>query len=101
MIGMLMKPTSVMMAAARAACRIVDGAGQRDDAEIHQEQHEDRGEASVPHPPCAPHRLAPDRAGDQRERGKDRADGAAAFNATSASGWRHTNVPSAASAMIV
>ena len=75
MIGMLMKPTSVMIAAARADLRrVVERPRQRDDAEIHQEQHEDRGQPRVPHPPGAPHRLAPDRAGDQRQRREDRAD---------------------------
>ena len=75
MIGMLMKPTSVMIGGgARRRGRIVERAGQRDDAEIHQEQHEDRGQPRVPHPPGAPHRLAPDRAGDQRQRGEDGAD---------------------------
>ena len=56
MIGRLIAPTSVRIAAARAAR---DGsstvAPQRDHAEIHQEQHEHRGEPPVPHPVSAPH----------------------------------------------
>ena len=63
---------------ARGAARIVDRLPQRDDAEIHEEQHEHRGQPRVPDPVGAPHRLAPQRAGDeadQRETGPDRGGG--------------------------
>ena len=63
---------------ARGARGILDGAPERDHAEIHQEQHEDRGQPRVPHPIGAPHRPAPERAGDQadqREGGADRRGG--------------------------
>ncbi len=59
----------------RRAARIFDGAPERDDAEIHQEQHQHRREPRIPDPIGAPHRLAPERAGeqaDQRETGADR-----------------------------
>ena len=79
MIGRLIAPTSVRIAAARAgARRILDRAPQRDDAEIHQEQDQHRGQPRVPHPIGAPHRPAPQRAGDEaeeREGGADRGRG--------------------------
>ena len=53
---------------ARAARRIVERVVERDVAEIEEEQDQDRGEARVPHPERAPHRLAPEAAGDQRDR---------------------------------
>ena len=43
-------------------------------AEIEQEQHEHRGEPRIPHPPGAPHRLAPQRAGGERQESEARAD---------------------------
>ena len=49
-------------------------APQRDHAEIHQEQHQHRGQPRVPHPIGAPHRPAPQRAGDEAEQGEGRAD---------------------------
>ena len=55
-----------------AAHRIVEGAHQRDVAEIQEEQHQHRGQPRVPHPPGAPHRLAPDAAGGQAQRGEAR-----------------------------
>ncbi len=64
-------------AGAVAALRIVERAHQRDVAEIEEEQHQHRGQPRVPHPPGAPHRLAPDAAGEQAQRGEagaDRAD---------------------------
>ena len=79
MIGRLIAPTSVRIAAARrGARRLLDRAPQRDHAEIHQEQHQHRGEPRVPHPIGAPHRPAPQRAGDEaeeREGGADRRRG--------------------------
>ena len=75
MIGRLMAPTSVRIAAARAAAaRIVEGAPQRDEAEIDEEQDQHRGQPRVPHPVGAPHRPAPERAGDQRQEGEGGAD---------------------------
>ncbi len=58
---------------------IVDGAPQRDQAEIHQEQHQHRGEPRVPHPIGPPHRAAPQRAGDQGEEGEGGAQRRRAF----------------------
>ena len=67
MIGRLTTPTSVRMAAARAArAGLLDRVPERDQAEIEEEQHEHRGQPRIPHPPGAPHRLAPERAGDER-----------------------------------
>ena len=43
-------------------------------AEIQEEQHQHRGQPRVPHPPGAPHRLAPDAAGEQAQRGEAGAD---------------------------
>ena len=60
---------------AAGARGIVDGAPERDHAEIHQEQHQHRGQPRVPDPVGAPHRAAPERAGDQaqeREGGAER-----------------------------
>ena len=64
-------------AGAIAALRVVERAHQRDVAEIQEEQHQHRGQPRVPHPPGAPHRLAPQAAGGQAQRGEagaDRAD---------------------------
>ncbi len=52
---------------AAGAARLLDRLPQRDQAEIEQEQHQHRGEPRVPHPIGAPHRLAPERAGDERD----------------------------------
>ena len=59
---------------AAGAARLLDRLPKRDQAEIEQEQHEHRGEPRVPHPIGAPHRLAPQRAGDEREEGEGGAD---------------------------
>src|SRR6202043_3366534 len=64
MIGKLMAPTRVSTAARRAR-RILDRAPERDQAEVHQKQHQDGSEPCVPHPIGAPHRPAPQRAGDE------------------------------------
>ena len=64
-------------AGAIAAHRVVERAHQGDMAEIQEEQHQDRGQPRVPHPPGAPHRLAPQAAGGEAQRGEagaDRAD---------------------------
>ena len=75
MIGRFTTPTSARIAPdAIAALRIVECAHQRDVAEIKEEQHQHRGQPRVPHPPCAPHRLAPEAAGEQAERGEAGAD---------------------------
>jgi hypothetical protein len=47
--------------------RIVDRRLQGDEADVEEEQDQFRGQARVPHPPGAPHRLAPQGAGPQRE----------------------------------
>ena len=60
-------------AGAVAALRIVERAHQGDVPEVEEEQHQHRGQARVPHPPRAPHRLAPQRAGGQAQRGDARA----------------------------
>ena len=60
-----------------AVLRIIEGADQRDMAEIQEEQHQHRGKAGIPDPIGAPHRLAPERSGDQADEGEagaDRAD---------------------------
>jgi hypothetical protein len=60
---------------ARAARGIVEGAQQRHMAEIEEEQDQHRGETGVPHPPGAPHRLAPERTAGQGQKGETGADG--------------------------
>ena len=58
--------------------RLLDGVPEREDAAIHEEEHQHRGEPRVPDPVGAPHRLAPERAGDeadQRKGGADRGGG--------------------------
>ena len=55
---------------AGAALTVVEGVGQGDIAEIKQKQDQHRGQTRVPHPPGAPHRLAPQRPGNQRRRGE-------------------------------
>ena len=76
MIGRLTTPTSASTEPARAPRpRIVERVHQRDIAEIEKEQHQHRGQPRVPHPPRAPHRPAPQRAGreaHEREGGADR-----------------------------
>ena len=57
-------------AGAIAALGVVERADQRDVAEIEEEQHQDGGEPRVPHPPRAPHRLAPEAAGGKTQRGE-------------------------------
>ena len=75
MIGRLIAPTSVSTAAARAAREGSSTARHSAiSAEIHQEQDQHRGEPRVPFPIGAPHRPAPQRAGDQRKEGEGRAD---------------------------
>ena len=102
MIGMLMKPTSVMTAAARAE-RVGSSMARvsammpryirnRMKTEVRRASHTHH----VPHiglPQIEPVTSA--------SAVKTAPIGAAAFNETSASGCRHTSVPSAASAMIV
>ena len=57
-----------------AALRIVEGAGQRDMPEIQEQQDQHRRQSGVPHPPSAPHGLAPERSGRKGQRGKAGAD---------------------------
>ena len=57
-----------------AALRIVEGAGQRDMPEIQEQQDQHRCQSGVPHPPGAPHGLAPERSGRKGQRGKAGAD---------------------------
>ena len=57
---------------ARRPARIVDRAPQRDEAEIEDEEHQDRGETRVPDPVGPPHRLAPERAGREADEGEAR-----------------------------
>ena len=59
---------------AAGAAGLLDRLPQRDEAEIEQEQHEHRGEPRIPHPIGAPHRLAPERAGDERDEREGGAD---------------------------
>ena len=75
MIGRLTEPTRQRIAAARAPrVGIVERLVERDVAEVEEEQDQHRGQARVPDPEGAPHRLAPEAAGDQRDRGERRAD---------------------------
>ena len=75
MIGMLIEADQDQDGGdAAGARRIVEGAPERDQPEIHDEEDEERGEPRVPHPPGAPHRLAPDRAGDEAEKREGRAE---------------------------
>ena len=71
MMGTLTKPASARMAAARAP-RVGSSKArrQRHVAEIEEEQDQHRGEAGIPHPPGAPHRLAPQRPASQRQEGE-------------------------------
>ena len=62
---------------ARGACggaAVIDGVVQADHAEIQEQQDQFRGQARVPVPPRAPHRLAPDRTGQQGDQGEGGAD---------------------------
>ena len=75
MIGRLSAPTSVRIGGgARRPRGILHRAPQRHQAEIHQEQDQHRGQPRIPFPIGAPHRPAPQRAGDQREKGEGGAD---------------------------
>ena len=68
------------------------GAGERDIAEIEEEQDEHRGHPPVPFPIGAPGRPAPERAGGEADGGEHRArHGDARAPATAASGWRQTS----------
>ena len=58
-----------------AARGIIEAIHQRDITDIEEEQHQHRGEACVPDPPCPPHGLAPERAGDEAEEREGRAQG--------------------------
>ena len=76
MIGTLTTPTSASIAPARSARAGSSIAPlQRDEAEVQEQQDQFRGEARVPDPPGAPGRLAPQRAGPQRDEGEQRAGG--------------------------
>ena len=59
---------------AAGAAWLLDRLPERDQPEIEQEQHEHGGEPRVPHPIGAPHRLAPQRAGDEGEETEGGAD---------------------------
>ena len=75
MIGRLTQPTSVRIAdRPGGAARIVDRAPERDQTEIEDEEHEDRGQARVPDPIGPPHRLAPERAGGEADEGESGAE---------------------------
>ena len=58
---------------AAVAAALALGRGQRDVAEIEEEQDQHRGQPPVPFPPGAPGRPAPDRAGREADRGEGRA----------------------------
>lgn len=57
------------------ARRVLEGVVQGDIAQIQEEEDEDGGEPGVPDPPRAPHRLAPQGTGNQRDGGEDGAGG--------------------------
>ena len=79
--------------------RIFHRLPERDQPEIDEEQHQLRGQPRVPHPVGAPHRLAPQRPVTSATKVKAAPIGAAALPVTSASGCRHTSVPSDETAM--
>ena len=57
---------------AAGAALVLEGAPQRDDAEIDEKEDEGRGHPPVPFPEGAPGRPAPQRAGEQRQPGEYR-----------------------------
>src|SRR2546425_931088 len=59
---------------AGARPRVPDGPAQQQVAYIKEKEEQRGGEARVPGPPRAPHRLPPDRSGGQHDRGEHRAD---------------------------
>ena len=74
MIGRLTAPTSAEQRRhPPVAAPLPLGRGQRDIAEVEEEQDQHRGQPPVPFPPGAPGRPAPDRAGGKAERGEGRA----------------------------
>ena len=75
-IGRLTTPTKARMApGAKSSLGIVESPNQGHVAEIQEEQHEDGSKTGVPYPPCAPHRLPPQAAGDEAYRGEASANG--------------------------
>ena len=54
---------------------VLDRGAQRDQAEVEKEEDQHGGQPRVPHPEGAPHRLAPQRAGDEAEEREGGADG--------------------------
>lgn len=70
MMGILIKPTSVTIAAARAP-RVASSSARVSamiPRYIRSRMKKGGGQPRVPYPPCAPHRIAPDRAGGERKR---------------------------------
>ena len=59
MIGRLTTPTRARMAPARYPAADHQKPGPRRCAQVQEEQHKDRCQPGVPHPPSAPHRLPP------------------------------------------
>jgi hypothetical protein len=57
-----------------AARTVVEGVRQCDVTQVEKEQDQHRGQPGVPHPPCAPHRATPQRAGGEADEGERRAD---------------------------
>ena len=74
-IGMSTAMSSAATAQRRArTCRVGRHPPQRQVADLEQEQQRGRGQPGVPGPPDAPDRAAPQRAGDEGQRGEHRAD---------------------------
>ena len=74
---------------AGGSAAILDRGVQPDHAQIQEQQHQFRCQARIPGPPGAPHRLAPDRAGDQGHEGEGGADRRAAHR----QGFRQLDPP--------
>jgi len=63
-----------LRAGAVGAPRVVDRRLEGHEAEVQEQQDQFGGQARIPVPPRAPHRLAPDRAGEQGDHGEGGAD---------------------------
>ena len=59
--------------------RLLDGLPQSDQTEIQEKQNQQRGQPRIPDPISAPHGFAPERSGDQDDKGKGGSDGRRGF----------------------
>ena len=78
---------------------VFKGVVQRDDAHIKEQQHQLGGQTRIPHPPGAPHRLAPGGAGYQRDKVNTAPIGAIAATTVSDIFICHTRPINAATAI--